>query len=167
MDFYLARDEARRASARATSCLAFLTWWIDLCARHTRREAKLARVQGVAERAAQQARAAMAVKRQAGKERLRLELVARGKAVSAVVRTAEEVAARARDVYGEWVRRKTKQGGEAVDLALARCEHVRDEVEKRQRTEWHAPGWAAAWTATWAASNIAGTHPMTLYGSEV
>ena len=60
-----------------------------------------------------------------------------------------------------------KQGGEAVDLALARCEHVRDEVEKRQRTEWHAPGWAAAWTATWAASNIAGTHPMTLYGSEV
>ena len=65
------------------------------------------------------------------------------------------------------LRRELKQGGEAVDLALARCEHVRDGVEKRQRTEWHAPGWAAAWTATWAASNIAGTHPMTLYGSEV
>ena len=52
---------------------------------------------------------------------------------------------------------EAKQGREAVDLALVRCELVRDEVEKRQRAEWQAPTWAAEWTATWAASDGAGT----------
>ena len=147
-----ANDAARRAVGRAVAAVNFLAWFkvqAKFCACQEMRSRLRARS---AEAAFMRVQCEMRARQKAGRKRRCEADDARSAAIAAVLRSAEEVQARAQGVLSDRVRRE-------CDAAHALCAEADAELERataRLVLDWQSRRWGEVWAREWQDMRLAG-----------